>query len=754
MNTRIFKLISIFFSALPVITGCNENLDMPEPGNSKLVTVRLSYDFSSGTDAESVINNVTGYRFVNGSFVEAITPSRSGDANLYTFAPASFAGTLYVLCNSSLLNGLESLVPDYSSLEEFLTLEGDVEEMTGDGFLMSGKTELAESASSSIVPMTRSVARVDIESFEKGVQVQKVIIRNLADKGYAIKRDIVETSLSASESDFIKDYADSPIENKSETLLYVTEQSNNSLFVEVTVRFGGGLQLLKAKLPSVIRRNEIYTLKIHGKGAEMQLVIECEGWGTGASAESSQTLKGLVDMDNSVFSKGIRVNETRDTVFIPYYGSDFILALMSETGATVSIDGMVSGVDVNQISYNGRSSLEKIAELSIRSDLRIPGRTTERIHLDIYDNASTNLGRVVLIVEENPVKVEGLISFDDDAVCDFKEYIEGELGIISLPSGKVLGLDFDADESEWLKAAETESESDLGRGTQGTAYRILGGWKPNDPKADGRVQEGRIVISNVDGSDKEIYTVKRVNWGLPVVKIVETWWCKYNLRGNVKSFEDQITISDDPAQHNDLLSYLTSVPDDELLKLLGEQYQGGNKQGLPLRHDGNVFYHEGVVSQAQNFGLMQPTEMAPYGYRIPGYDDYLVFSKNGNFNLGGVGSRTYQNSKGQDIRITIVERNANFLGYNYGIISFYDFEIDGVHYVLNGLGHQWDTVHGNIARMNLLLATYGSGTQTWVMEGYASGVRPNENWIKYTANNATKTRLIRCIKTPVEYIYD
>lgn len=28
------------------------------------------------------------------------------------------------------------------------------------------------------------------------------------------------------------------------------------------------------------------------------------------------------------------------------------------------------------------------------------------------------------------------------------------------------------------------------------------------------------------------------------------------------------------------------------------------------------------------------------------------------------------------------------------------------------------------------------------------------NWFKYTGNNAQKTRTIRCIKTPVEYIYE
>lgn len=72
---------------------------------------------------------------------------------------------------------------------------------------------------------------------------------------------------------------------------------------------------------------------------------------------------------------------------------------------------------------------------------------------------------------------------------------------------------------------------------------------------------------------------------------------------------------------------------------------------------------------------------------------------------------------------------------------------------LNGLGHQWDTTRGNIAVKNLLMATYGNSGRTWTMEGYASSDRPGQNWLKFVANNTVKTRMIRCIKTPVEYIY-
>lgn len=40
-----------------------------------------------------------------------------------------------------------------------------------------------------------------------------------------------------------------------------------------------------------------------------------------------------------------------------------------------------------------------------------------------------------------------------------------------------------------------------------------------------------------------------------------------------------------------------------------------------------------------------------------------------------------------------------------------------------------------------------------MIEGYAKSTGKG-NWFKYGANNAQKTRTIRCIKTPVEYIYE
>lgn len=287
---------------------------------------------------------------------------------------------------------------------------------------------------------------------------------------------------------------------------------------------------------------------------------------------------------------------------------------------------------------------------------------------------------------------------------------------------------------------------------EGNRYRVVAGWKPNDPDADGRTQEGKIIICNTDGSEPEEFFVTRQYWGLPVVNVNGTWWCKYNLRGNVKRFEDQILVANDPAAGRDLGEYLTNCTDDEFLHILGDQYQGGNSDGLPLRHDGSSFYYEGMKASAGNFGTIDPTVMAPDGFEIPDYDDYRFFTANHNFNLG-YGSNAFNNNLGQRLTFDIVERDATFLGASYGPVNFYDFNYNDTHFVLCGLGHQYSVDIGNIAKMMILFATYGNSGSTWLIEG-SSQATGTGNWYKYTGQNSTKTRTIRCIKTPVEYMIE
>lgn len=753
MKTNRLKYLLFLLPGLLLTTGCNKSLetDLAVSGTENRITVRLVADGlvsgrnSSQTNTppdnlnDSAIEQVTGYHFIQGTFREALQGERLDTDGTYTFYPRELSGVIYFVANDfSEIFG--TLQPESSSLEEFLNISAPTATMASNRLMMTGRMELSAHQTATTIRMKRSVARIDIASEEQGVTVQRVTIRGIAAQGYVIGPSAPATPNAAVRTDFKKEYSPESLENKTETLLYLCEQTGDPITAEVIASFGGGDHRMTATFPNPIHRNRIYTLRIHGKGANASVTIVPDGWDEGSSTEATPDLKGIVDVAGSTLPQGVRVNTSQDSVYVAYTENAFRLVLRAEANSEVEIEGMVRGVTA-QVEAVTRS-LQPVASVAITNTRRMPDERGGVLYLNVRQN-NIHSGRVVIMFEPSPIHFSGSIELDENGVCDFGKYVDGELGRISLPEEKTVRLAFDAGEDPWMKLVEENGQ-----------WRILGGWKPNDPTADGREQEGHIVISNRDGSDPESYSVRRRNWGLPVVEIGGTWWCKYNLRGNVKEFGDQIPIRSDPAASTELADYLNSCDDTELLRLMGDQYQAGNLQGLPLRHDGSAFYHEGMFSSGQNFGTLDPTLMAPDGYRIPDYDDYAFFSASDNYNIGGVGSRSYKNRNGDEISVRIIEREATLLGQPYGTVSFYEFRSGTDCWVLYGLGHQWDTTPGNIARMMLLLATHGSQGSTWIMEGYSQASRPGQNWLKFTSQNSTKTRLIRCIKSPVEYIYE
>ena len=735
-------LVGLVLPVFAAMTGCSDRQLAADTEGTSPVKFRFRTSAMTGDASEdSRINDVTACRFEDGMLMEILRLQPPDASGICSFETERMSGILHVIANASFLEAAGDLEPGKTTLADFLRMEASADEMTADGLTMTGKTVLGKTAGTvTDVQMTRSVARLDISSEEKDVFVHRVIVHGLHDGGPVNPKDSdasgddVQVSgagktagiaVPAGGTEHVTDFSDSPLHNSRRTLVYVPEQEGVAVSVEVTAAFGGALHRLTAELPAKIRRNTVYTLSVHGNGAGISVSVIDGDWQSGDSSDSSPSLKGLVDVDNSVFGDGVRVNATRDTVFVGHLENDFVLSLLAEPSAEVTVDGKVRGVEISFMPSGGKT-LVPAAAVSVRSALRMPGRGAERIHLDVREG-NVHSGRVVLVFGANPVKIDGILRFDDEGICDFGRYVEGELAVISLPEGRELSLEFAGGENAWMKAEEVQAGTGMRETGSGKSYRLLGGWKPNDPEADGRVQEGILVISDPDGSDRETYAVRRLNWGLPVVKMGETWWCRYNLRGNVRDFEDQITNGMDPAPDGGLYEMLATLSEDELLELMGDQYQAGNHDGLPLSHDGTAFFHEGMKSQAMNFGLLDPAEMAPEGYRIPDYDDYAFFSASDNFNIGGIGERSFNNMSGRRINVRIAEREVNFLGHEYGILSFYDFEHEGNHWTLFGLGHQWNTDPGKIAVKTMLLATYGNSGRTWVMEGYASSDRPGQN---------------------------
>lgn len=733
-------ILTLASAGLFLLSGCQKEKirqDNAADGSLRISIISSGMNYGITTESETNIHTLDAYHFENGILSESFNSLQIDEKGVCRLDIKQKNGMLYFLANDANITSRANLTNNVTTLEEFLQLTATADEMTSKNLLMSGHTELDGENTSLSVSLKRAVARIDLESAFQDAEVNSITIRDIALTGLVNEGGDKSVLTNIEKTDLTKDFGEQPFKNKKKSLYYLPEQTANGHAVEILMAVNGGWHRLKTTLPP-LKRNTVYTLKVYGNGANLNVEVLTDNWENGNSSESGLTLKGLVDKENSQLSEGVTVNERGDTVFVPSWNSNFQLTLAAESGAQVSVFGEVEGVTVTPASQS--RSLSPVAEFNVSSRQKMPGSKSEYMYLDVY-NDQIQTGRVVLVFTPNPVQMSGLIEFDQNGECNFNRYVDGELASLILPEGKTATLKFAEEEAHWMKLAPEGNNT----------YRLLGGWKPNDPKADGREQAGELIITDEDGSHPETYTIRRLNWGLPVVNINGTWWCKYNLRGNVKNFNDQILINSDPAKDSSLADYLTSCSDNEFLHILGDQYQAGNPDGLKLTHNGASFYYEGYKSQTDNFGTLAPTVMAPDGYQIPDFDDYRFFTGGTNYNLKYFNPGSFNNGLGQRLNFKVVERNATFQGLQYGPITFYDFEYEGNHWTLCGLGHQWDAA--NISKMMILLATYGNGGSTWLMEGYSHS-DGRGNWFKYAGNNASKTRTIRCVKTPVEYIYE
>ena len=88
-------------------------------------------------------------------------------------------------------------------------------------------------------------------------------------------------------------------------------------------------------------------------------------------------------------------------------------------------------------------------------------------------------------------------------MCDFARYVDNELGRMTLPEGYELLARFQ-NEDAWIKVEQVSARSNT--------YRVVGGWRPNDPKADGREQMATLVVRRIsDGNETGYNQIKRRN---------------------------------------------------------------------------------------------------------------------------------------------------------------------------------------------------------------------------------------------------
>lgn len=743
--------INTIFAAVAAIglTACSKPEPAPTPtGTDMSVTVRMS-DYKSGGVAiagETSWDGLKACLFEDG-VMSAVYDNPVQNNDGYMFNIDKNAGTLYVLTAADDIVNLNSLLNEGISERDWLALTAGTKNGKPVRFAAGTVTLSGEKTAS--VNVSRGFARVDL----KMETIGEASVENLTFVGASISTPIFTDATTDNHGD-ITFTPENAYTTDTPGVAYLYAQDND-ITVQAQATINGKSYTLETTMPHPVNRNSIYVLTLTKDSIDNDAHMSVEEWSPGSDTDLQPDWDEpiVIDIANSALPSDVTVSDNGTVITMPYTARDFTLAMQcNDELEIVSISGDRLAMEATVATTNGMNIFR------IRKPLYAPGMPSETIKVQFRRkglNETYPEDVLEVHMSANPTIMSGEMSFDADTyTCDFERYIDNELGRITTPEGKTISVEFGNDEDPWIKLSALEGDA--------TTYRVVAGWKPNDPTANGRVQSATLVIANADGSDREEYTVSRRNYGLPVTWMHGVWWCKYNARGNSRSFEDQILSSNDPAAAagKSVFNYLRDCSAEEFYDIWGWAYQGDSGIGMRVIDDNGKLVMDGFsASSSVHINKLPADALSPDGYELPSMEefnrifdatDYIWMMWNGTHTLRQPWEGHSQVKREQRRRndITIGSVKATDLLY----ISMWspDFtEYEPITWY--GPGAQWNTdgiMHSSHYN-NILFGVYSPEGSGW----YISGGMQN---LYMTKNGAgTKdTRILRFKKSPVEYIYE
>lgn len=757
----IRKYIQLFgiLSALFLTTACGK--DKPSEGNTPIrtITTHLSEFQVEGESAplpgEGEIYDLQACLFEDGLMTEIYTQFTQQN-DQYVFQTSKRAGHLYILANIADQLNIQELKAQGITEEEWqqITLAHADDYIQAPEFF-SGMIDLGQTDENLLhLDLERGIARFDLSiQSSSPVKVNKVVFKNITQHTFLFPQNPVTIPAHAEIKDRSVEFAEG-LGTNTQGIFYMYEQAGDNLKASLEIVKDEKEITLETILPSTLKRNVVYTLEISTDSATGETKLNVIEWKNGGDHILSSDLASIkVDTEESILPDNVTVNEEKTQITLPYTSTDMTLVidcddeleLISENNMPIKITSL-GGLRPETIGKNVfRIQKEKWRPGVPETEVKLRFHRKGLLH-DYAEDALT------LVLSENPIKLEGLIHFHDGYEFDFGRYIDNELGLITLPASKKLTVEYESGEGHWIKLDEQDETPN--------SFRIIGGWKPNDPTANGRKQKATLVICNTDGTDREEYTVVRRNWGLPVTYLNGVWWCKYNAMGDSKNFNDQILSSNDPAAKagKTLFDYLRDCTPEEFFKLWKWQYQGKTTQGMEVIDDGGVAKMEGYGPSSEHINKLDATAMAPDGYELPSMENFerIWVPTEGIIWLMWDGSHTTTWNGGSNIQRRQRRRNDITVGTvalsDLIYIQMYNnAEQQYEPLVWYGPGAQWNNDGIQHDHYNAMLwATYSpSNGQGWFYTGTMKGLYPSKN-----GAGPNDTRLLRFKKSDVEYIYE
>lgn len=760
--------ILFFIPAFLIGSSCNDQLDEENHFESadRIICAEVSHLFSNSSteeNRENDIDDIKAYLFDENKLVKEYAGIKRSE-NRYEFPFDALKGNLYIVANAS---RLPDFIAPESGLSEEQWAETIVHSTHGKAEMVyTGVLSLSDHAASDrLIPVSlkRVAARFDLKIAVAGTaEVKEITFKNVQKNVYLFPKSEPASPEEAPVTD-IPLTPEQPYQASQNGILYIYEQHNSDLKVGLKASIDGKEYSLETNLPERIVRNTVYSITLRKDVIDADVQLTVEEWKDGGNTNLKPGIDDRLTIDSSLteLPQNVTVANEGSTLILPHLATDFIVAIQSDSELEVfpvaDLSLTVEPISNAEWKHKTSSSLAGINLFRIRKKLYSPNMKTVDIPVYFHRKGLTNSypeDNILIRMTGNPTTSKGALEFGIDTYThDFNRYIDNEFGIFTLPPEKEMIVEFAEGEDSWIRI-DTENG--------GNEYRVLGGWRPNDPTANGRKQSATLVIRNKsDHSDREEYTVIRRNYGLPVTFLHGVWWCKYNAIKNSKTFDDQVLSSADPAAqaNKTLFQYLTDCTPDEYYKLWGWAYQGNSGQGMQVIEQDSVIVLERFTRDEKvHINKLPPTTLSPDGYELPSMEEfnrlfdatnYIWMMYNGTHILKNPWNG-HSTVKRQQLRKNNIQVGSMTISnLIYIALSSPDFP-EHEPLVWYGPAAQWNDTgilhsgHYN----NILFGVYSPTGEGWYMNGGMGNLYMTKN-----GASSHDTRILRFKKSDVEYIY-
>ena len=453
-------ILGLFTLVAGLVTGsCSDDVKEQLTEGKRTVQTRLAGYVVGGNDAtlseENVITDVKACLFEEG-VLSRVYDNLAGNNGSYDLIVDGNYGNLYVLANTEGLLDWDNMVVGKTMESEWMVQTVSMRDDKTSMFF-TGKVAIEKQSANVPVEMTliRGVARVDISVKHDGISVNSLTLKNVAGNGYLLPQETVK-SPEGTKKDIVRTWTE-PLTGNTAGVMYMYEQQNAELTVELNVTVAGVARKMTAKLPAQIKRNAVYTLDLGGDGSNLNLSVSVDEWDYADDTVVSPDFgdKITVDVDRSELPEGVILGTSDNQLVMDYRPNEFVLALDCNDQLEVN--------SVSQLPLEITALPEGKNLFLVKKRLMAVGYEQMEGSVTFKRKGLSNAYRedeVTLVLTANPTQIEGNLHFDENNyLCDLGDYVDGEYAVFRLAQGKKITVEFDNGEDEWMAVREKSDEA-------------------------------------------------------------------------------------------------------------------------------------------------------------------------------------------------------------------------------------------------------------------------------------------------------